>query len=343
MLYYYSKGTLLDEFVYRNFTNLQDYLFLFPFWIGLIIIVEVLPYFLASDIVQIVGKLFFSNHNEIIQKWTSLFRIGLFGIFALYITISTLTDTYKVSESSFEVKIDNLPEELDNLQMSLLADLQVDRFTQDYKIDGVKKIVNSNPPDLLFFAGDLVTRGTYFIQQGVNALCDLSAKKERIACIGDHDYWSDAEQVAGGLQGCDWTFLNDAHRIIEYNNAKILVTGITYIYSRRITPQQLNSLLQNAPSADLKILLVHQPAKMLIQAAEQYDYDILLAGHTHGGQVVFRPFGFTLTPTKFENDYYSGYYNKNNLNIFVTNGVGLTMMPLRFRAPAEVIRITLQR
>jgi predicted MPP superfamily phosphohydrolase len=342
MLYYYSNGTLLDAFIYRNQTNFLDYFFLFPFWIGLILIIEVLPYFLASDILQIITKLFFSNLNDVVRKWSAIFKIVLVLFFSIYVTINTLLDTYKISESEFKIKINNLPDELDNLNLALIADLQVDRFTQNYKINGVKKLIRNIEPDLLFFAGDLVTRGTYFIEQGIDVMCDLQANTERVACIGDHDYWADAEIISSNFINCGWTFLNNAHRIINYKNTKILVTGVTYIYSQRISSGQLTGLLENAPQADLKILLVHQPSKMVIKGAEEFGYDILLAGHTHGGQVVFKPFGFSVTPTKFENEFYSGQYKKNNLNIFITNGIGLTMMPLRYRAPAEVIKIILQ-
>lgn len=343
LLFYYAKGTLVDEFVYRTQTNGLDYLFLFPFWIGLIILVEVLPYFLLSDLIQPIINLFYPRLKERLRKWAAVFRMVLIAFFAVYVITTSLLDTYHVSESKYEIKINNLPDDLNNLNLALLADLQVDRFTQDYKIDRVKEIINSEKPDLLFFAGDLVTRGTQFIKQGVNAMRDLQAGKERIACLGDHDYWADPREISQDLQLNNWTFLKNAHRLIQFKNSKILVTGLTYIYSQRISAEALDSLLSNAPQADLKILLVHQPAKVILKAAKDFGYDILLAGHTHGGQVVFHPFGYSLTPTRFENKFYSGYYKQDNLNIFVTNGVGLTMMPLRYGAPAEIMNIMLKK
>jgi predicted MPP superfamily phosphohydrolase len=140
---------------------------------------------------------------------------------------------------------------------------------------------------------------------------------------------------------CGWQFLDNSHRVIRYNGKRILVTGVTYVYSRRINPGQLQSLIGSAPDADLKVLLVHQPSQMVIRAAREAGYHIMMAGHTHGGQIVFKPFGFTLTPTMFENSFYSGYYLLDKLHLFVTNGIGLTMMPVRFRAPAEIQQITL--
>jgi predicted MPP superfamily phosphohydrolase len=180
-------------------------------------------------------------------------------------------------------------------------------------------------------------------QEGLRGTRTCRPDSARLAaCIGDHDYWSDTEKISNKLQNCGWTFLDNSHRIIFYKNKKILVTGVTYVYSQRTSPNQLRSLLNNAPKADLKILIVHQPSKSVLKIAEEFDYDILLAGHTHGGQVVFRPFGFDITPTKFENEFYSGYLKKNNLNIFISNGIGLTMMPFRYNAPAEILTINLK-
>ena len=177
--------------------------------------------------------------------------------------------------------------------------------------------------------------------QGLEVMCNTDARIERIACVGDHDVWSNASQIAQGMVNCGWKFLDNKHHIIKYKGCDILVTGITYVYSRRINPGQLQELLVNAPEADLKILLVHQPSQMVMEAAKKYNYHVMLAGHTHGGQIVFKPFGITLTPTMFENSFYSGSYQLGTLTLFVTNGIGLTMMPLRFRAPAEIQQITI--
>ena len=160
--------------------------------------------------------------------------------------------------------------------------------------------------------------------------------------MGDHDWWSASQRIPDELRSCNWQFLNDQHHIIDYKGAKLLVTGITYIYSRKISLPRLETLLANAPDADLKIILVHQPANSVLKSAKKYGYHLLLAGHTHGGQIVFRPFGFELTPTQSENNYYNGQNILGNLNVFISNGIGLTLVPLRYQAPAEIIQISLK-
>jgi len=247
-----------------------DYLFHFPFWLGLIMILEVFPYFLASDVIQLMVRIFANKSLTSWARWLAYIRIILVVFFILYVGFRIYTDTYRVRTFSQDIRINNLPPALDNLSITLLADLQIDRYTQETKIKQLQHQLQSHPADLLLFTGDLVTRGTYFIPQGIRVLCNTRAELGRIACVGDHDFWSDAPSIANGLVNCGWTFLDNTHHIIQIDSAKILVTGISHIYSKRIANRELDDVLKNAPQADLKILIVHQPAEKVIRAAEQY-------------------------------------------------------------------------
>ena len=100
-------------------------------------------------------------------------------------------------------------------------------------------------------------------------------------------------------------------------------------------------MLDRAPDADLRILLVHQPAEWLLNQASERSYDLLVAGHTHGGQIVIHPLGIPVTASMRETGYYSGEYTLGSMAIVVTNGVGLTLAPVRYHAPAEVTTIVL--
>jgi predicted MPP superfamily phosphohydrolase len=268
-------------------------------------------------------------------------KIFLLGFFIIYVGYRVYTDTYTVRTVSHDLKFKNLPSSLKNLTLLLIADVQIDRYTQESKILEFKDQLKANPADIVFFAGDIITSGTHYIPQGLRVMCDTQSKLGRIACVGDHDFWSDASRIAKGLTDCGWTFLNNTHHIIQHDSAQILITGVTHVYSKRTSNRELEKLLNNAPQADLKILLVHQPAEIVLDAAEKYGYHLLLAGHTHGGQVVFKPFGFTITPTQFENNIYSGFGVWKTLKVFVSNGIGISLMPLRYRAASEILRINI--
>ena len=342
ILIYHFTGNLNSLFIFTNDIQTADYFLHYPFWILQITIIESLVYFLIIDVIQIFVKKRNSPSTINWIKNLSKFKIGIFVFFLLYVGIRTYFDTNTIKTSSFEVEINNLPAAIKELNLALISDIQIDRYTQEKKIERFHEQLEKVNPDLIFFAGDIVTSGKHFIPMAVKALCNSQANLERIACLGDHDVWSDSNMIVSGLKNCDWETLNNQHHIIEYEGARILVTGITYVYDQRISQQKLNQILAAAPEADLKILLVHQPANVVKAAAEKNGYNLLLAGHTHGGQVVFRPFGIPLTPTQVESPIYRGHHKIGDLNVIITNGIGMTMWPIRYQAPAEIVKINLK-
>ena len=129
-------------------------------------------------------------------------------------------------------------------------------------------------------------------------------------------------------------------RVITYRGRTILVSGLTHIYSDRLPESAMRQYLNAAPQADLRILLVHQPAEDVVEAAADAGYDLVLAGHTHGGQIVFHPLGIPLTPSMRETKYYRGHHKVGETHVVVTRGVGLTLAPIRYHARAEVTSMT---
>lgn len=342
ILIYRFTGGINNFFIFNTNLTTSDYIILFPFWLSLVAAFETFPYFLTTDLIQLMIYKFKIKSYENWTQYLAFIKIGLVSFFLIYACIRSYIDTNSVKISSFEISIPGMPESLRDLSLVLTSDIHVDRYTQESKLSVMQEKIKECDPDLIFFAGDLVSRGTRYIPQGIENLCKIEANIERIACMGDHDWWSASQRIPDELRSCNWQFLNDQHHIIDYKGAKLLVTGITYIYSRKISLPRLETLLANAPDADLKIILVHQPANSVLKSAKKYGYHLLLAGHTHGGQIVFRPFGFELTPTQSENNYYNGQNILGNLNVFISNGIGLTLVPLRYQAPAEIIQISLK-
>lgn len=339
----YLLGQYRNLFFFSDHFSVFDVLILIPYWIGLIIVLETFPYFLASDLFLLISRWFSVSLKTNLVKWIALTKIVLFTFFVIFVSIRVYLDTTKIKLSEYEIPIKNLPPALEELNLVLTADVQVDKYSPEHKIESFKLDIEKLDPDILFFAGDLVTSGTYYIDQGIGVLCDTEAGIARIACVGDHDIWSDAGRIAKGIENCGWEFLDDQHKVLTFKDKKILVTGVSYVYSKRISPPRLKELLESAPEADLKILLVHQPSKMVIAYAAKYGYHILLAGHTHGGQIIFRPFGFTVTPTQMENDIFTGTFKKDDMSVIVTNGIGVSLVPLRYRARGEIVQFKLKQ
>ncbi len=343
ILLHFVSGNVQDFFVFQSQLHWQDYVFLYPFWLGLIVLIEILPYYLVIDGIHLSFRITKSPYLKYWVKWGSILQICMALFFIFFVGIKSYLDTNKLETKQYKVPIEKLPEGLNDISLVLFGDVQVDRYTQGKDLTDLKNHLQKANGDLLFFAGDLVTYGEEFIDQGLNLLCGLDANLGKFNCLGDHDHWANPERITSGLENCGWNFLKNQHHLISHNNHKILVTGIVFIYSRRLSTAHLERLLGSAPTADLKILLVHQPAKKVVRIAKKYGYHLVLAGHTHGGQIVFKPFGYSLTPSRFENEHFSGYKKDGEIALIVTNGIGLTLAPLRYNARAEISKINLTK
>jgi len=340
-LFYYWLGKIRSLFIFSDQLQLQDYLFHYPFWWGLIVLLEVVPFYLAIDLIGIVNRYKTFIQRPVWLQGQAWIKIGLMILVMCYVAVRIYIDTQQVRLKNYPVSIKNLPPELEGLKITLLGDIQVDRYTGDVKLSRMESRVRQSDPDILLFAGDLVTSGKMHVNKAVQTICGLQARLNRFACMGDHDFWSDPVNIEDGQRTCGWEFLQNKHEVVAFRGKRILITGITHIYSQRISGPTLEKLLQDAPEADLKILLVHQPAEFLVKAAAEHGYHLLAAGHTHGGQIVNHVFGIPLALSRIETDYYHGQYRNGGMNVIVTTGVGLTLAPVRYHAAAEVAQIVL--
>jgi predicted MPP superfamily phosphohydrolase len=203
----------------------------------------------------------------------------------------------------------------------------------------VGEILTARAPELLVSAGDVVTSGREYLDDAARALCGWKGSVASAGVLGDHDLWSAPERVREMQVQCGWLFLENEHRLLRLRGRAVCLTGLTHVYGRQLRGDALSRFLASAPRADLHILLTHQPAERVVDAAASARYDIVLAGHTHGGQIVLHPLGIPLTPSMRETRYVSGTYAVGSMTVVVTNGIGLTLAPIRYHAPAEVTSI----
>jgi len=338
----YAFGSLSSLFVFNDSISWADYMFHYPIWIALIIVLELTAPFLVLDITLLVARLFLSS----LQKFRRAFayvRLVLGTLAILYVPIRTTIDTAHVRDSTLRIPIAALPQELDGLQLSLLGDMQIDRYTGDSKISQVRGIIESRKPGMLLSAGDMVTSGTTFLGEAAAAIQHLKGTHGNVAVMGDHDFWSAPEAVRAMYLSDGWTFLDNEHCLSSFAGRSVLVTGLTHIYSNRLKVTDLKSFLDSAPKADLRILLVHQPAEQVVRLAADAGYHLVLAGHTHGGQIVLHPLGIALTPSMLETKYYEGAYKVGSTTVVVTRGVGVTLAPVRYHSGAEVTTLVLAK
>jgi predicted MPP superfamily phosphohydrolase len=338
----YALGSLDRLFVFDNSIGWADYLFQYPVWIMLISVLELTSIVLLLDITMLVARLCRAQLQRL-RTLLAYTRLVLGSLMMLYVPVRVTVDTALVKDTVLRIPLGALPQELDGFVLSVVGDIQVDRYTGDSKISQVRRIVDAHKPGLLLSAGDMVTSGTTYLDGAATAIRGMNGSLGSIGVMGDHDFWSAPESIRTMYLNDGWIFLDNEHHLFSHRGRSILVTGLTHIYSNRLNVTDLQRFLESAPKADFRILLVHQPAEQVVRLAAHEVYALVVAGHTHGGQIVLHPFGIPWTPSMMETKYYDGVYTVGSTTVVVTRGVGETLAPVRYHSGAEVTTLVLTK
>ena len=357
--YISGSGYLLSAIREGNW--LIDYFFMYPFWLWVIFTLQVGVLFFSLEIIRLLGSLVFKP--EIIRLAHAWLVVMISVICLVYVPARIYLDTKTVRTERMEVMIPNLPENLDGFKIAHISDLQADNRTVKSRMENYVNAVNKLEPDIILFTGDLVTYGEEHIDIGTKMMGRLKARYGVYACLGDHDYWANPEMVVRSLREAGVIILEDEDYTLDIKPKKsslmgldmatedgsftgstnIHMTFVTNIYSKRPNKEILKTLATKDTNPALKIFVTHQPSEELIRFAAKKNYDIFLAGHTHGGQVVIMLFGVKLTPVLFETSFLSGQYRFDSMFVNVNNGLGLTFSPVRYNSPATVTLIELRK
>jgi uncharacterized protein len=319
-----------------------DLLFSYPFWIALVIFLQVFVLYIVLDFLDLTIFRFIPS----VRRWWSGRRavivLGILILVIMYSIPTIIRNTWTVRLIDAEVPVANDFKGLDGLRIAQISDVQGDGRTSSEALRSYVNKVNALRPDIVMFAGDLVTAGTSYIDSSAEILGQLRSRYGTFAALGDHDIFTDKAMVLTALRKNRITVIEDSTIFLHVDSANIALTFVTYTYPQRPKALQLERILK-ATSGCYQMLLVHQPADKLVELAEKNDYRLLLAGHTHGGGIAFGVPGLLLlAPASFETNYLSGVYRVGHMFVSVTNGLGLTLAPIRFNAPAEIVILTLR-
>jgi predicted MPP superfamily phosphohydrolase len=175
----------------------------------------------------------------------------------------------------------------------------------------------------------------------------IKAKYGVYSCVGDHDHWSYREdtrksvrEMTNALAKYGVQMVDNDKVDLKIGDADLRMSFVTNTYVNRLTGPPLEDLLRTS-NYDFKVLLVHQPGDSLIQRALSHNYNLFLAGHTHGGQVTFIFPYLKISPTMFETPYMRGDFYFQDMLMVVNRGLGMSLVPFRLNSTPEVTVIIL--
>ena len=266
---------------------------------------------------------------------------GITGGYALY-------EAKRCGVLRTEIALRNLPAAFDGTTVALVADTHHGPKMNplDY-IEHVVEMTNALRPDIVALGGDYVERHRHYmpgtshrryVVPGVAVLGKLRAPMGRFAVLGNHDYLVDPALTRRALADHGLMDLTNTGVWLERGGARLRFGGVDDCEKGKpLLPPALGDMT----AQDAAVVLTHNPD--YVQYIRDPRVDLVLSGHTHGGQVVLPVVGALVTASQFGQKYVQGLRQGPSARVFVTRGVGTTGMPIRFGCPPEVALITLRR
>jgi uncharacterized protein len=227
------------------------------------------------------------------------------------------------------VPVPGLPAALKGLRIGLITDVHRSRWVSHEDVAAAATLLMTERPDLIVLGGDYVTWGDRaFVQPAADALASLSAPHGIFGILGNHD---DDHDMPAALARHGVEVLKDARTRLTIRHETVDLVGIRFW-----TKRQADIAALTRDSAPMTVLLAHDPRRLTEAAA--LDIPLVLAGHTHGGQVVLPVVG-ALAAQKFP--VVAGVGRRAETTMFVSRGLGTVYVPVRVNCPPEVALLTL--
>ncbi len=240
--------------------------------------------------------------------------------------------------TSPQVPIPDLPPAWDGVTLAHLSDFHVGRLVGLDLLRKLVRMANHAKPDLIAITGDFVSRLDAITESLANVLGQLHAPEGVFATVGNHDYWTDIAEVRTLLRSSDIKILTNTRRILSRGSQELCIAGVDDLTDGR---PDLASALGDVGSHIPRVLLAHNPDYAESMPA-QPRVDLMLCGHTHGGQVNIPLLGPPLTPIRHKR-YAAGLVAGPHCKVYVTRGLGMVGIPVRFNCRPELALITLRR
>lgn len=273
----------------------------------------------------------------------------IFGGWAFWYEPSSLT------VKNYDLKIAKWNPAHNNLKIAAISDIHGgSNFITEEKIRRVVEKANEQNPDLIVLLGDFVSEyhsDPTLLKMPMPTIADnlvgLKAKYGVFAVIGNHDYDYNPAIVKAELERVGIRVLDGEAASVSVNGENLIVLGLPEIIRYASWEKYSNDAKMALAKTEGKgsvLALVHNPDAIVMTTGKlliDENLRLVLAGHTHGGQVRLPFIGSPVVPSNFGQKYALGLIKENNIDLFVTTGVGTSILPVRFGVPPEISVLTI--
>lgn len=273
------------------------------------------------------------------RTWSVFVLIGALACFGIW---SAVIEPDMLRVRYVEVTSDRWPSTMPPLRIAVIADLHTGAPHIDLaKVDDIVAASNELQPDLVFLLGDYVNQGVLFgsfvsPEDVAERLSRLQAGHGVYSVLGNHDWSFDGPRVARALQSNGFSVLENEAVSVVVPGGRIWIAGVADDTTR--TPEVVRTVAP-LPLGDPILLITHDPA-VFEDVPDRVA--LTLAGHTHGGQVYLPGIGALILPGRAPLRHAYGLIREKGRTMFVTGGVGTSIMPVRFNMPPEIVSLTIR-
>jgi len=248
-----------------------------------------------------------------------------------------------------EIRLPNLPADFDGFHIAQLSDIHIDQFTEAFFLRAAVDHINRLRPDAVFLTGDFVTDGLLSTKYTIGSawkcanILDGIECRQRYAVLGNHDFAVSAPAVTAALTANGIQVLRNAFAAIEHGSSRLWLAGIDDpVEGHPDVEKAIPESIRYRPYEPV-ILLCHAPdfADNLLKLPAGSTVQLMLSGHTHGGQVRL-PFVGAMELPELGKKYVEGLFQLQGLQLYVNRGIGTVGLPFRLNCPPEITSITLR-
>ncbi len=281
-------------------------------------------------------QLFLHQTLPVISGMTNLTRRkfikrGILASIGLVLLDSLWFEKYVIDWNYFDIS----KSENDKIKIIQISDLHFDQLKYFHK--SIAKKINSIKPDLIFITGDSVdsTEKIKPLDEFLE-LIDNSIKK--YAITGNWEYWGNVNlnELKSIYSKNNCELLINENRTISIKNREISIIGIDDFVGGNA---DFGKAVENLKKTETNIVLSHCPEHrdIITKQKGNLNIDLVLSGHTHGGQINL--FGFVPFKPQGSGKYLKGWYKESEPKMYISKGIGTSILPIRFGARAEMVEI----
>lgn len=289
---------------------------------------------------------------------------GLFGVVTVpgagAAAAATMIEPWDLRVRRVSVAIDDLPIELDGFRIVQISDTHLGPRIPEAFIAAVVARARELGPDLFVLTGDYIYSDAGWIEPGARLFGPLvESGIPVLGVLGNHDWWADGPAMSRALTGVgvrmiDNTriFIDAATRTLadEPPHRGLCVAGLGDLLTDTL---DVEAAFRGVPDDMPRLLLEHVPdaaedPRLGATGPPRFSpgfparVDLMLSGHTHGGQVRIPGLGTPIVPSRFGQKYAGGLVDGPRFRVLISRGVGMSILPVRFGVPPEIGEITLR-